>query len=57
MKIGEMACQEYLCKAMATTLIWSHRDSRVYPMCEACADHSVKNRGMEPVTIEVVVER
>jgi len=34
------------CNAPATCRIWSERDQRAYRMCEPCADHSVRNRGM-----------
>lgn len=34
------------CNKPAKKMIYSKRDKKTYRMCEACADHSVKNRGM-----------
>lgn len=49
--IKELRCQEYRCLDNSTLLVWSYRDKRVYTMCEACASHSVKNRGMQIVNM------
>lgn len=40
------------CNAPATRRIWSARDRRVYRMCEPCADHAVRNRGMRLATAD-----
>lgn len=33
------------CGEDATKLVLSERGRRIYPMCDACADHNVQNRG------------
>jgi hypothetical protein len=29
----------------AVIVVWHEKDRRAYPMCEACGDHNVRNRG------------
>lgn len=32
------------------SVVWSDRDNRPYIMCEACADHAVRSRGMKLIS-------
>lgn len=51
-QIKDLRCQEYRCLSNSIFLVWSYRDKRVYTMCEVCANHSVKNRGMQIVNTD-----
>jgi hypothetical protein len=44
---SRLSREKYIpCGLPASSLIWSGKDKRAYAMCECCADHSVRNRGM-----------
>ena len=56
--ISSLPCQEasplsyvsYIpCGRSSASLIWHSKDGRVYPMCPACADHNMMNRGGKQV--------
>jgi hypothetical protein len=58
LKAGEHRCEEasmfsttsYIpCNAPAEAIVHSKVDRRDYRMCAGCADHNVRNRGMEYV--------
>jgi hypothetical protein len=48
---SHLSRQSYIaCRAPATHVIWHDKDRRGYYMCDACADHNVRNRGGRDVT-------
>jgi hypothetical protein len=60
-----MRCQEasqfsrafYIpCGKPATKLVLSERGRRLYPMCEPCADHNVRNRGAKLAAVHEAMD-
>jgi len=39
------------CGAKATTIVYHEKDRRGYFMCDPCADHNIRNRGGNLVTL------
>ncbi len=54
---SQFSFQRYIaCGQPATKLVLSERGRRLYPMCEPCADHNVRNRGAKLAAVHEAMD-